>query len=81
MPNEYSTAALLRKHRSIDMEISREMKRPLPNTLTIQRLKRHKLLLRDQIESWRRLMLAVRAPLVEGADGVGAQEFAAAGRA
>lgn len=81
MPNEYSYAALLQKHRSVDMEISREMKRPLPNAFMIQRLKRQKLLLRDQIESWKRLMLAVRAPLGEGADGVGAQEFAAARRA
>lgn len=81
MPNEYSYAALLRKHHSIGVEISREMKRPLPNTLIVQRLKRQKLLLRDQIESWKRLMLAVRAPLSEGADGVGAQEFAAASKA
>lgn len=81
MPNEHSYSTLLQKHHSIDVEISREMKRPLPNTLIIQRLKRQKLLLRDQIESWKRLMLVVRAPLSEGADGVGAQELAAACRA
>lgn len=81
MPNDYSYAALLRKHGVIEAEISQEMKRPLPNTLNIQRLKRQKLLLKDQLESWKRLMQAVRAPLEGYSGGAGAQEFAAARRA
>ncbi len=81
MPIDYSYAALMNKHNAIDEQISREMKRPLPNTLNIQRLKRQKLLLKDQIESWKRLILAVRAPVGESSGGVGAQEFAAARQA
>ncbi len=72
MPNERHYDALVKKHHAIELSISREMKRPLPNTLIIQRLKRQKLLVRDQIESWKRLMHAVRAPMGVYANGLGA---------
>ena len=55
--NKYD--ALLEKHRSIEAELKAEMTRPLPNTLVVQRLKRKKLLIKDEIESWERLMGAV----------------------
>lgn len=55
--SKYDT--LLEKHRVIEAELSAEMTRPLPNSLVVQRLKRKKLLLKDEIESWERLMGAV----------------------
>ena len=36
------------------------MKRPLPNSFVLQRLKRQKLLVKDEIDSWERLLCAVR---------------------
>ena len=53
--------ALLEKHRTIEAKLAAEMKRPLPDTLVLQRLKRQKLVVRDEIESWERLLNAVRA--------------------
>ena len=55
--NKYD--ALIEKHRAIEAQLSAEMRRPLPNTLVVQRLKRKKLLIKDEIESWERLMGAV----------------------
>lgn len=52
--------ALPEKHRKIEVKLMAEMKRPMPDSLALQRLKRKKLLLRDEIESWERLMRAVR---------------------
>ena len=52
--------ALIEKHRRIEAKLTAEMKRPLPDSLVLQRLKRKKLLLRDEIDSWERLMSAVR---------------------
>lgn len=59
MQTENRYEALVEKHRKMEAKLSAEMKRPLPNTLVVQRLKRQKLLVRDQIESWERLMAAV----------------------
>lgn len=53
--------ALIEKHRRIEAKLAAEMKRPLPDSLALQRLKRQKLLVRDEIGSWERLMHAVRA--------------------
>ena len=55
--NKYD--ALLDKHRAIESQLLAEMKQPLPNTMAVQRLKRKKLLIKDEIESWERLMGAV----------------------
>ena len=52
--------ALIEKHRSIEAKLADEMKRPLPDALVLQRLKRQKLLVKDDIHSWERLMAAVR---------------------
>ena len=60
MPLEDKYDALIEKHRKIKLEIAAEMKRPLPDSMVLQRLKRQKLLLKDEIESWERLISAVR---------------------
>ncbi len=52
--------ALIEKHRTIEARLADEMKRPLPDSLVLQRLKRQKLLVKDDIQSWERLMAAVR---------------------
>ena len=54
--------ALEASHRSVEEKIEDEMKRPNPDSLTLQRLKRRKLLLKDEIEAWERLMGAVGLP-------------------
>ncbi len=53
--------ALIERHRGLEAEIAAEMKRPMPDSMLLQRLKRQKLLLKDEIESWERLFSAVRA--------------------
>ncbi len=40
---------LKREHRDLDMTISAEMAAPLPDRLTLQRMKKQKLALKDQI--------------------------------
>lgn len=40
---------LKREHRDLDMAIAAEMAAPLPDRLTLQRMKKHKLALKDQI--------------------------------
>ena len=57
--NRYDS--LIEKHRRIEAKLTAEMKRPLPDSFVLQRLKRQKLLVRDEIGSWERLMQAVRA--------------------
>ncbi len=52
--------ALIEKHRRIEASLTAEMQRPLPDSLALQRLKRRKLILKDEIESWERLLNAVR---------------------
>ena len=56
--NHYDS--LIEKHRRIEAKLAAEMKRPLPDSFIVQRLKRQKLMVRDEIESWERLMGAVR---------------------
>ncbi|MEM7171997.1 MAG: DUF465 domain-containing protein [Pseudomonadota bacterium] len=51
--------ALVSKHRGIEAAIASELKRPLPDGFVLQRLKRRKLLLKDQIEDWERMMRAM----------------------
>lgn len=58
MENRYD--ALIERHRRIEAELAAEMKRPLPNSLAMQRLKRRKLLIKDEIDSWERLIGAAR---------------------
>ncbi len=61
--------ALIEKHRSIEAKLADEMKRPLPDSFVLQRLKRQKLLVKDDLESWARLMAAIRAnPLPRGSE-------------
>ena len=52
--------ALIERHRLIEAKLAAEMKRPMPDSMVMQRLKRQKLLIRDEIESWERLLGAVR---------------------
>ena len=44
--------ALVARHRSIEARLEAELKRPLPDSLVLQRLKRQKLAVRDKIEGW-----------------------------
>lgn len=55
MHSEKRYDALIERHRRIDAKLAEEMKRPLPNALVLQRLKRRKLILKDEIEAWERL--------------------------
>ena len=48
--------ALIQKHRRIEARLAEEMKRPLPNAFAVQRLKRQKLMVKDEIQSCKRLM-------------------------
>ena len=48
--------ALIEKLGRIEAQLAAEMKRSLPDGFALQRLKRQKLLLKDEIESWERLM-------------------------
>ncbi len=41
--------AIARKHRQIDQEITQESRRPLPDAAVLQRLKRQKLQLKDEM--------------------------------
>ena len=59
MPKRYRYDALLQQHRSIERSLAAELKRPLPNSLTIQRLKRRKLLVKDELQAWERLLDAM----------------------
>ena len=52
--------ALVEKHRRIEAQLAAEMKRPLPNSFILQRLKRKKLRVRDEIASWERLLAEAR---------------------
>ena len=63
LENQY--AVLIEKHRSVQARLTAELKRPLPDSLTVQRLKREKLLLKDEINSWEGLMRAARLQPVQ----------------
>lgn len=43
--------SLLGRHRGIEQRLDAEMKRPLPDSLAVQELKREKLRLRDEMEA------------------------------
>ena len=58
---------LIEKHRSIEARLAAELKRPLPDSLIVLRLKREKLVLKDEIMSWEGLMRAVRVRSVQTA--------------
>jgi len=51
---------LVKRHRNIEQKLTTELKRPMPDSSMLQRLKRQKLLIRDEIQSWELLMRAVR---------------------
>ena len=46
-------------HRDLETRIDEELRRPLPNTLTLQRFKRHRLLAKEKLEAWQHLMAAI----------------------
>ncbi len=58
---------LIEKHRSIEARLAAELKRPLPDRFIVQRLKREKLVLKDEIASWEGVMRAVRSRAVQPA--------------
>ena len=51
MPSRNRYLSLVQRHRDIETVLSRELNRPRPDSIEIQRLKRTKLLLRDEIET------------------------------
>jgi len=61
MRNHNHHDALLTKHRKLEAKIAAELSRPLPDSLVLQRLKRQKLLVKDEIESWEKILHIVRA--------------------
>ena len=52
--------ALRQKHRAIEAELAAEMTRPAPDTLVLQRLKRLKLMIKDDIAAMKRAMGKMR---------------------
>ncbi len=52
--------ALLMTHRSLEEKLEAEMKRPLPDTAVLRRLKRRKLSIKDELEGIQRLLEAMR---------------------
>ena len=51
--------ALLLTHRSLDEKLEAELKRPLPDSSTVRRLKRRKLSIKDELASINRLFEAL----------------------
>ena len=51
--------ALLLTHKSIDEKLAGELKRPLPDTAIVRRLKRRKLSIKDELASLQRLFEAM----------------------
>ncbi|GAB4353079.1 MAG: hypothetical protein Kow00114_02100 [Kiloniellaceae bacterium] len=54
--------ALLLTHRSLDEKLDAEMKRPLPDTAILRRIKRRKLAVKDEMSAMERLFEAMRRP-------------------
>lgn len=52
--------ALMLTHHSLEERLDEEMKRPLPDTAIIQRIKRRKLAIKDELASISRLLDAMR---------------------
>ena len=61
MRNHNHHDALLTKHRMLEARIAAELSRPLPDSLELQRLKRQKLMVKDEIESWERVLHVIHA--------------------
>lgn len=55
--------SLLEKHRQIEKTLDAEIKRPLPDSLAVQELKREKLRLRDEMEALEYLLGPFLAPV------------------
>ena len=56
---DYRVEHVSKIHSDLEAMIDEEMQRPVPNTLTLQRLKRRRLLAKEELESWRQLMAAI----------------------
>lgn len=72
MKTEARYQSLRAKHRRIEAKLEAEMQRPLPDSLLLQRLKRRRLLVKDELESWERLIGAIGLPITGNKIGVGA---------
>lgn len=48
--NRYES--LMTKHRDLEAALATEIKRPLPDTLVVQELKRTKLVVKDEMAEW-----------------------------
>ena len=60
MAIEHRYETLRRRHRALENKIVSEMGRPLPDHLKLQRLKRLKLRVRDEIELFAGLLRSLR---------------------
>ena len=49
--------ALIARHYALETKIAAELKRPLPNFAALQKLKRHRLRVKDRITACRRPMI------------------------
>ena len=49
MPHEEQLAALRAEHQHLEDQIDDEMRRPIPDTIRIQEMKRQKLRIKDEI--------------------------------
>ena len=59
---------LKQRHGAIEDQIAAEHERPMPDALVLQRLKREKLAIKDEMDAWERLMgaILVRPPAQAG---------------
>ena len=55
--------ALLLTHRSLDEKLDEEMRRPLPDSAVIGRIKRRKLVIKDEMIALERLFDAMNTPV------------------
>ncbi len=58
----YRIDHVTQRHRDLGQMIDAELQRPQPNALVLQRLKRKRLLAKDELEAWQRLVAAIRIP-------------------
>ncbi len=72
--------SLIEDHRGLESEIMDELKRPMPDSMQIQRLKRRKLRVKDELSAIERLLEAIDVrPEVAQASSKGRRQPTAGG--